>query len=106
MTPPDASAHRHVCDRWKSFSGGRRLSVGRSFARSFAKSFFNVCYVWVVSIVTIVVSAQKRAVHDAVAKTLALRGRPATEGSLETWRIMAAFGITFLWLVVTFLATL
>jgi hypothetical protein len=30
MTPPDASAHRHVCDRWKSFSRFAEAFAGRT----------------------------------------------------------------------------
>jgi hypothetical protein len=71
-------------------------------ARSFAKHIFNVFYLGFISLVTIAVTTKKQALHDFAAKTLVMRGQPATGGSLEPWRILAAFGIPFLWLVVTF----
>jgi hypothetical protein len=52
---------------------------------------------------TIAGSPQKQAVHDAIAKTVVLRGRPSADGGLETWEVIAAFGIPFLWLLITFL---
>ena len=82
---------------------GRQPTLGRSFARSFAKCFFQACYLWVISLVTIAASAQKQAVHDAITKTVVLRGRPSADGQIETWEIIAAFVIPFLWLLITFL---
>jgi hypothetical protein len=47
----------------------------------------------------------KKALHDYVAKTLVVRGRPVPGGSIEAWRVVAAFGIPFVWLMSTVLAT-
>jgi uncharacterized RDD family membrane protein YckC len=82
---------------------GRQPTLGRSLARSFAKCVFHACYVWVISLVTIASSAQKQAVHDAIAKTVVVRGRPWANGQIEIWEIVSAFGIPFLWLLITFL---
>jgi hypothetical protein len=82
---------------------GRRLGLGRSLARSFAKDIFNSFYLGFVSLITIAVSTKKQALHDYAAKTLVVHGRPSMGGSLELWRIVAAFGIQFLLFVVTFI---
>jgi uncharacterized RDD family membrane protein YckC len=88
----------YVTDR-----AGRRLGLGRSLARSFAKDIFNsLFYLGIVSLVTIAVSTKKQALHDFAARTLVVQGRPPIGGSLEFWRILAAFGIQYLWFVVTF----
>ena len=39
------------------------------------------------------------ALHDYIASTLVMRGRPVPGGSLEAWRVIAAFGIPFVWLL-------
>lgn len=82
----------------------RRLGPGRSLARSFVKDFFNLSYVGFVSVATIAASSKKQALHDFAAKTIVMRGQPQPGGSVETWRIVMAFGIPFLWVVVTFAA--
>jgi uncharacterized RDD family membrane protein YckC len=87
----------YVTDR-----AGRRLGLGRSLARSFAKDIFSSFYLGFVSLITIAVSTKKQALHDYAAKTLVVNGRPSMGGSLELWRIVAAFGIQFLLFVVTF----
>jgi uncharacterized RDD family membrane protein YckC len=86
----------HVTD-----TAGRRLGVGRSLARSFAKEFFDVFYIGLVSVATIIATAKKQAVHDFAAKTVVVNGRPLGGGAPELWRFVAGFGIQFLWFVVT-----
>jgi uncharacterized RDD family membrane protein YckC len=89
----------HVTDE-----AGRRLRLTRSVARSFAKSFSILLQVAVVSLVTILVSSKKQALHDFATKTLVVSGEPINREALGFWPCIAAFGITFLWLVVTFVA--
>ena len=83
---------------------GRRIGLLRSLARSFAKTIFDIFYGGVVSVATIAATLKKQAVHDFAAKTVVLNGRPSEGGSLELWRVVAAFGIQFVWFVVTMLA--
>jgi uncharacterized RDD family membrane protein YckC len=97
-----ASVGKRLLTIYVTDEAGRRLGLGRSMARSCAKDIFNVFYLWFISLVTIAVTTKKQALHDFAAKTLVVNGRPSTGGSLELWRIVAAFGIPFLWLVVTF----
>lgn len=83
---------------------GRRLGLVRSLARSFAKDIFNVFYLGWVSVITILASTKKQAVHDFAARTIVVCGRPSAGGSVEAWRIVAAFGIQLLWVIVTYVA--
>ena len=103
-SPWQASIGKHLLDMHVMDKAGRRLSLGRSLGRSFAKCLFNGFYVGAISVFTIGLDAQKQALHDVVAKTQVVRGRPAASRPIEIWWVLAAFGITYLWLVVTFTA--
>ena len=95
------SVGKRLLNIYVTDTGGRRLGLGRSLARSFAKDIFNLFYLGFVSLVTIIASAKKQALHDFAANTVVVKGRPSAGGSLELWRIVAAFGAQFLWFVVT-----
>jgi uncharacterized RDD family membrane protein YckC len=97
-----ASIGKRLLTIYVTDEAGRRLGLGRSLARSFAKDIFNSFYLGFVSLITIAVSTKKQALHDYAAKSLVVHGRPSMAGSLELWRIVAAFGIQFLLFVVTF----
>ena len=99
-----ASVGKRLLNIYVTDGAGRRLGLVRSLGRSFAKCFFNLFYLVLASVVTIAASAKKQALHDFAAKTLVMRGQPEPGGSLEPWQILAAFGIPFFWLVVTFVA--
>ncbi len=72
--------------------GGSRLSLGKSFRRSFTKCVLNGFYIGAVSFFTIPLTAEREAWHDHVIKTRVVRGRPANTGSPEAWRILGGFG--------------
>ena len=91
----------HVTD-----DAGRRISLARSFGRWLAMWVFSWFAGWLVSLITIAASRQKKALHDFVANTLVLRGQPVPGGALEPWRLVVAFVVPFLWLVGTFLTTM
>jgi uncharacterized RDD family membrane protein YckC len=101
-----ASIGKRLLNIYVTDTAGRRLSLGRSLARSFAKDFFNVFYLGFVSVVTMIATAKKQALHDFAANTVVLNGRPSGSGSPELWRFVAGFGIQFLWFVLTMLAVL
>jgi uncharacterized RDD family membrane protein YckC len=99
-----ASIGKRLFNIYVTDTAGRRLRLGRSLARSFVKDFFNVFYIGLVSVATMIATAKKQALHDFVAKTVVLNGRPSGSGSPELWRFVAGFGIQFLWFVLTMLA--
>jgi uncharacterized RDD family membrane protein YckC len=84
---------------------GRRIRIRRALGRWFWKILLGYFWVNIASLATIPSTKEKKALHDYLARTLVVRGRPAPGGSLEAWRVVAAFGIPFVWLMATFLAT-
>jgi uncharacterized RDD family membrane protein YckC len=99
-----ASIGKRLLNIYVTDTAGRRLGVGRSLVRSFAKDFFNVFYIGLVSVATIIATAKKQALHDFAAKTVVVNGRPSGGGAPELWRFVAGFGIPLLWVVVTMVA--
>lgn len=59
-----------------------------------------------ISLCTIGASRRRKALHDFFVHTTVWRGRPASGGELEVWRIAALVRFPFLWLVATFVFTL
>ena len=105
-SPWQASFGKRLLGIYVTDDEGRRISVGRGFGRWFAKVFLNYFWLWPISMITIAATARKKALHDFVAKTLIVRGRTSLGGSLEVWRVFAAFGIPFVWLLATFFSIL
>jgi uncharacterized RDD family membrane protein YckC len=101
-----ASIGKRLLNIYVTDTSGRRLGLGRSLARSFVKDFFSVFYIGLFSVVTMIGTARKQALHDFAAKTVVLNGRPSGSASPELWRFVAGFGIQFLWFVLTMLAVL
>ena len=85
---------------------GKRIGVRRALGRWFWKFFLGYFWINVASLATIPLTKDKKALHDYLARTVVVRGRPVPGASLEAWRIIAGFGIPFTWLVAIFLATL
>jgi uncharacterized RDD family membrane protein YckC len=102
-SPWQASIGKRIFNLYVTDITGSRLSLGRSLGRSLAKVVFNLFYLALVSVITILATNKKQALHDFAAKTVAVRGRPVPGGSPESWRIAAAFGIPFIWMLITFL---
>ena len=101
-----ATFGKRLLDMYVTDNEGKRIGVRRALGRWFWKFFLAYFWVNVASLATIPFTKEKKALHDYVARTLVVRGRPVPEGSLEAWRVIAAFGIPFVWLMATFLATL
>ena len=85
---------------------GKRISLARSFVRGLTLWFSIAFSVALISVITIAASKKRKAVHDSVAQTLVLTGRPVPGGALEPWRIAAFVGFPVAWMVGTFLATM
>jgi uncharacterized RDD family membrane protein YckC len=102
-SPWQASIGKRIFNLYVTDITGSRLSLGRSLGRSLAKVVFNLFYLALVSVITILATNKKQALHDFAAKTVVVRGRPVPGGSPESWRIAAAFGIPFIWMLITFL---
>ena len=83
----------------------KRISIGRAVGRWAAK-YMLAWFGWVVSVIMIVGSKERKGLHDAVAKTVVLRGRPVPGGPFEPWRIAASFALPFVLMLGIFLVTM
>ncbi len=86
--------------------GRKRISIMRSLGRWLTRWFCGWFGGNFLSLITIAVTGNRKAIHDFLGGTLVLQGRPPDEGPLEPWRIAAAFGFPFVWLMGTFMATM
>lgn len=105
-SPRQATLGKHILNIYVTGNDRQRISIGRAVGRSMAKVLLGCYGIGIFSVVTIVALKEKQALHDLVAQTLVLRGRPAAAGVLETWRIVIGLGLPFLWMLGTFLATI
>jgi uncharacterized RDD family membrane protein YckC len=105
-SPWQATIGKRILGMYVTDEKGNRITPYRAFGRWLAKWIAGLFLLSVVSLFTIVATKKKRAVHDYMAATVVCRGTPATSGPIEPWRIVVAFGVPFLWLLGTFLATL
>jgi len=78
------------------------LRLGRAVGRWLVKWFCGLVWGSLISMGMIGGLPNHKAIHDYMAGTIVLRGRPNEDRPIEPWRIMAAFGITFAWLLGTF----
>jgi len=85
---------------------GSRLSMRHAFGRWLAKYVFNVFPLVLVSMGMIAASDERKGMHDSVAGTVVVKGRPSPLEAVEPWRWVVAFGVPFVWTFGTFLATL
>jgi uncharacterized RDD family membrane protein YckC len=83
-----------------------RLAIGRAIWRFTAKFLCGWFPVGLLSVITIIASPKKQAIHDFMAHTLAMKGRASAGNRFERWRLVVGLGITFLWVLVTFLVVM
>jgi uncharacterized RDD family membrane protein YckC len=105
-SPWQASFGKRILNVHVTDTEGRRISVARAFGRWIAKLLVNWFFLWPASLITMFGTREKKALHDCVASTVVVRGQPQPGASLEAWRIAAAFGIPYVWLMGTFLIIL
>jgi uncharacterized RDD family membrane protein YckC len=105
-SPWQATIGKRLLNIYVTDDNGRRISGARSCGRSLAKWGFGLFGGSLLSFVTIAATRKKKALHDFVCKTLVVSGRPTPGGSLELWRLVAAFGLPFIWILATVLVTM
>ena len=84
----------------------RPLGLLRALVRSSTKWVLHPFGGSLLSAATIAATTEHKALHDYVARSRVFRGRPSPAAPLAAWRVLAAFAISFLWLLATFLVTL
>jgi len=105
-SPWQATFGKRILKIYVTDNAGRRISLARSFGRWLAMWSFGLFGGSLVSLITILTTTEKKALHDFASGTVVLSGRPSPGGNLEAWRIAAAFGISLLWIIGTFIATM
>jgi uncharacterized RDD family membrane protein YckC len=103
-SPWQATLGKRLLDIYVTDDNRQRISLGRSAGRWLARWICGWFGGTVISVITIASTGDRKAIHDFLGRTVVLRGRPS--GSLEPWRIAAAFVFPSVWLMGTFLATL
>jgi|NGEPerStandDraft_6_1074524.scaffolds.fasta_scaffold66555_2 uncharacterized RDD family membrane protein YckC len=84
----------------------QRLTLTRSSVRWVARYVCTYVVGWLISLILVATKGKKQALHDLVAGTLVFKGRPVPGGSLESWRLVAAFLGPFLMLIVVWITVL
>lgn len=101
-----ASFGKRLLNIYVTDDNGRRISIAKSFGRWLARFFLGMFGGSLVSAITIATTENRKSLHDYAAKTVVVRGRPALAGTLELWRVDAAFILPFAWILGTFLLTM
>lgn len=81
---------------------GERIGMMRSFTRW----LLNFWFLAVISVITIITTEKKKALHDLAAGTLVVKGKLTQERSLGLWRVIVFWGIPFVWSVLTWLSVM
>jgi uncharacterized RDD family membrane protein YckC len=100
-SPWQATFGKRIMGIYVASDKGERIGVLRSFGRGFIKFILSVFGGSLISLITIAASQRRKALHDFVARTVVVRGRPLTTGPLEFWRVAAAVVIPIVWILTT-----
>ena len=101
-SPWQATFGKRLLNIYVVANDGTRISLLRSFARELTVCLLGFFGGNLVSLFTIAVTPEQKAIHDFVCGTLVYRGRPTPGGSMELWRIALCFGMPIAWVAGTF----
>ena len=104
-SPWQATLGKRLLKIYVTKDDGKRISIGRAFGRWAAKFVLGWFWLSLASIITIATTKEHKGLHDYIAKTMVLKGRPVPEVRVEPWRIVTAFGLPTVWILGTFLLT-
>ncbi len=82
----------------------KRINIARSAGRWVSKWVCGLTLLTLVSVVTVASTERRKAVHDYMAKTLVLEGRP--DAKLDQWRIGVFIGVPVAWVLLTLIVVL
>jgi len=105
-SPWQATFGKRLLNIYVTDNGERRISLTRSFGRWLAMWVFGLFGGSLISLITIAATKNKKALHDFTAHTLVVRGEPIGGQELEPWRLVLAFTLPFVWILVTFMKTI
>ena len=100
-SPWQAAFGKRLLDVHVAGDDGRRIGIARSFGRWIAKWTLSSFGLVLISVITILATNNRKGLHDFVAKTLVLRGRPTPGGALGAWRVAVGLGVPFVGTLVT-----
>jgi uncharacterized RDD family membrane protein YckC len=103
-SPWQATFGKRVVDIRVTGDDGQRVNRRRACVRWIARFFCGLFGGSLASLVLIATTQNQKAVHDHLAHTLVLRGRPTAGVSLGPWRVIAAFGLAFLGILGMYIA--
>lgn len=103
-SPWQATFGKRLLTIYVTGDDGQRVSLARSSGRWIGRFFCGLFGGSFVSLITIAVTDDRKALHDYLAHTLVLKGRPASGGSLGVWRLVVAFGLAFLGILGMYMA--
>ena len=105
-SPWQATFGKRALNIYVTDDEGNRISIRRGLRRWFINFMLSWFCVSLVSVITIIATRERKALHDYSAKTLVLQGRVSSTERLGLWRIIVAFALPFLWMLGTFLVIL
>jgi uncharacterized RDD family membrane protein YckC len=105
-SPWQATFGKRLLTIYVTGDDGQRVTLARSSSRWIARFGCGLFGGSLASIILIATSDNRKAVHDYIAHTRVLKGRPSPGGSLGAWRLLAAFGLEFLGILGMYLTAL
>jgi uncharacterized RDD family membrane protein YckC len=105
-SPWQATFGKRLLTIYVTGDDGQRVTLARSSIRWISRFVCGLFGGSLASIILIATSDNRKAIHDSIAHTRVLKGRPAPGGSLGAWRILAAFGLQFLGILGMYLSAL
>src|SRR5262249_36602318 len=105
-SPWQATLGKRWLDLHVARDDGKPITAGRAFGRWSAKMICGWFWLWLISVITLVLTEKRKTVHDFWTYTVVVRGRPALDSDLEPWRLIIALVVPVVWLLVTFIVTM
>jgi uncharacterized RDD family membrane protein YckC len=95
-SPWQATFGKRLLNIYVTNDAGSRITLARSFGRCVAMWVFGWFGGSLASFLTIATTPKKKVLHDFVAHTLVVTGRPVSTEHIEAWRVTAAFVVPLL----------
>jgi len=105
-SPAQATVGKWIAKVYVATRHGGRLSFAQALWRWFVQVILSLFGGQFVSIITILVDRQRRAIHDFPSRSIVLRRSPEEHRSMQWWLVAIALGIQMAWLAITLHSTI